>query len=72
MNELLDQIYKHRNDFILIGLTGKIGSGCTTVANILSSTVKGTLNIVLTSEPDLEVSRYPASEVIGVFDLVEV
>jgi deoxycytidylate deaminase len=33
MKELLSQ----RSDFILLGLTGRTGSGCTTTANILSS-----------------------------------
>ena len=36
MIEAINQIYKHRKDFILIGLTGKIGSGCTTTADFLS------------------------------------
>lgn len=33
---VVKQIYKLRRDFILIGLTGKTGSGCTTVAELLS------------------------------------
>ncbi len=33
--ETIKEIYKIRNDFMLIGLTGRTGSGCTTVANIL-------------------------------------
>jgi len=40
VKDLLEQIYKQRSDYILIGLTGKIGSGCTTAASILSSTVE--------------------------------
>lgn len=37
MKDLLDQVYKQRNDYIIIGLTGKTGSGCTSVSNILST-----------------------------------
>lgn len=32
---VVKQIYKLRRDFLLIGLTGRTGSGCTTVADIL-------------------------------------
>lgn len=35
--EVIDQIYKLRQNFILIGLTGRTGSGCTTVANVLKT-----------------------------------
>ncbi len=35
--EVVDQIYKLRQNFILIGLTGRTGSGCTTVANVLKT-----------------------------------
>lgn len=35
--EVVDQIYKLRQNFILIGLTGRTGSGCTTVANTLKT-----------------------------------
>lgn len=34
---VVKQIYKLRRDFILIGLTGRTGSGCTSVAKILST-----------------------------------
>lgn len=34
--KIISQIYKLRNNFILIGLTGRTGSGCSTVANILA------------------------------------
>lgn len=33
----LDSLYELRNKFIIIGLTGRLGSGCTTVANMLST-----------------------------------
>jgi len=35
---LIESIYTKRKNFILIGLTGRIGSGCTTSANFLSQT----------------------------------
>ena len=35
--EVVDQIFKLRKDFIVIGLTGRTGSGCTTVAKIMST-----------------------------------
>lgn len=34
---VVKQIYKLRRDFLLIGLTGRTGSGCTTVAEILGT-----------------------------------
>lgn len=33
---VINQIYKLRHDFIVIGLTGRTGSGCSTVASVLS------------------------------------
>ena len=36
----LNQIYRKNDDFIFIGLTGRTGSGCTTVAKLLSSDFK--------------------------------
>ena len=35
-NNAVDTIYSEREKFIIIGLTGRTGSGCTTVSNILS------------------------------------
>lgn len=35
--EVVQQIYKLRQNFILIGLTGKTGSGCSTVAKLLQT-----------------------------------
>lgn len=32
----IKSLYSQRDKFILIGLTGRTGSGCTTVAKILS------------------------------------
>lgn len=36
MTNVIEQIYKLRHDFVVIGLTGRTGSGCSTVAKILS------------------------------------
>ena len=35
--EVVKQIYKLRKNFILIGLTGRTGSGCSTVAKVLET-----------------------------------
>ena len=35
--EAIKSLYSQRDKFILIGLTGRTGSGCTTVAKILST-----------------------------------
>jgi putative protein kinase ArgK-like GTPase of G3E family len=32
----LEKVFEHRQSFILIGLTGRTGSGCSTIAEILS------------------------------------
>ncbi|RLA83677.1 MAG: hypothetical protein DRG78_03620 [Epsilonproteobacteria bacterium] len=40
MRNSIKQIYKSKNQFILIGLTGKTGSGSSTVANILENGYK--------------------------------
>ena len=37
MKNLVSQIYTQKNNFILIGLTGKTGSGCSTISNILNN-----------------------------------
>ncbi|MBV6642840.1 MAG: hypothetical protein KI791_19140 [Cyclobacteriaceae bacterium] len=36
MQEGIEKIYSYRNNFLVIGLTGRTGSGCTTAASILS------------------------------------
>ena len=35
--EVVKQIYKLRQNFILMGLTGRTGSGCSTVAKVLGT-----------------------------------
>lgn len=36
----LKELYKHRTDFTIIGLTGRTGSGCSQLANLLSKDFK--------------------------------
>jgi len=40
MKKNIDKIYENRGKFIIIGLTGKTGSGCSTVADILENGYK--------------------------------
>lgn len=40
MRQAVKEIYRNRQNFIVIGLTGKIGSGCTTAANFLAKEKK--------------------------------
>ena len=35
MKNKIEKIYENRQKFVVIGLTGKTGSGCSTVAKIL-------------------------------------
>ena len=37
MKEKINKIYENRQNFIVIGLTGKTGSGCSTIAKILEN-----------------------------------
>lgn len=36
----VEQVYKNRSQFVVVGLTGRTGSGCTSSANILEETFK--------------------------------
>ena len=36
-NTVVDRVFKLRQNFVIIGLTGRTGSGCTTVAEKLST-----------------------------------
>jgi dCMP deaminase len=51
MKEVVNHIYKQRQEYIIIGLTGKIGSGCTTAADFLVNNVE---DIVL---PEISISE---------------
>lgn len=37
-NQMISNIFHERGQFVIVGLTGRTGSGCTTAANILEST----------------------------------
>jgi len=37
LNNIVEKIYKLRKNFVIIGLTGRTGSGCSTVAKILQT-----------------------------------
>lgn len=50
----LENVFKETSDFVVIGLTGRTGSGCSTAAHILSQV---TLNL-----PDAEHSHYEGNE----------
>lgn len=39
MINAINKIYEHRQDFMLVGLTGRIGAGCTTSADFLSKDI---------------------------------
>jgi deoxycytidylate deaminase/dephospho-CoA kinase len=36
MKDAIDKLYSNRSDFIIVGLTGRTGSGCTTTAQLLA------------------------------------
>ena len=50
----IDTIYEEREEFIIIGLTGRTGSGCTTVSNILSTESFDDLNLHNPKSTDFE------------------
>lgn len=50
--DLVKNIYNLRQKFVLIGLTGRTGSGCSTVANLLKSGFAGMLPPVPTKNHD--------------------
>ena len=39
MKDIISKLYEQRHSYIIIGLTGKTGSGCTTTAEILSKKI---------------------------------
>ena len=44
-DKAIDNIYEEREKFIIVGLTGRTGSGCTTVSKILSTEIFEELNL---------------------------
>lgn len=49
----LSQLYRNRRDFTIIGLTGRTGSGCSKIAEILSSDISK-LNLGLRDDKEFE------------------
>lgn len=49
----LQELYKHRTDFTIIGLTGRTGSGCTKVAELLSKDFENLKNEGLKSKNEI-------------------
>lgn len=54
MKKLIKNIYHQKNNFIVIGLTGKTGSGCTTISNILKN---GYANYSATNHEDKSIQN---------------
>ncbi|MBO9616016.1 MAG: hypothetical protein J7619_25205 [Dyadobacter sp.] len=55
MKEGIEKIYSNRRDFLVIGLTGRTGSGCTTAASILAQSP------AMFSFPDVDSFEYSNS-----------
>lgn len=55
MSNVRDHLYENRENFIIIGLTGALGSGCTTTSNILGS---DSLNVPTTYIKNEETQKY--------------
>jgi dCMP deaminase len=53
----INKIYNEREDFIVIGLTGRTGSGCSTVANILRESKFNNLDLRLPKSYDFHNSE---------------
>lgn len=49
VSNAVDMLFEERKDFIIIGLTGRTGSGCSQVAKILST---GEFDELRLNEPD--------------------
>lgn len=47
----IDKVFEHRKNFLLIGLTGRTGSGCSTAAEILATPAFSSLNMPLIKNP---------------------
>lgn len=49
----IDKVFEHRKNFLVIGLTGRTGSGCTTAAKILSTKDFSSLSFPAARNPPL-------------------
>ncbi len=60
-----NEIFKLRNNFSIIGLTGKTGSGCTLFADIISKPIKFENITMLRRPEDIELSeKYSGNNII--------
>lgn len=58
LQEAISSIYSEEDDFIIIGLTGRTGSGCTTAAKIMSSPIEKIRNSLFDGEtPNTSIDR---------------
>ncbi|HHY99818.1 MAG TPA: hypothetical protein GYA03_01855 [Tissierellia bacterium] len=55
--DAINKIYDERKDFIIIGLTGRTGSGCSTVAEILKTPKFNKLHLNSPKEYDFKSSE---------------
>lgn len=55
----LQELYKHRTDFTIIGLTGRTGSGCTKIAELLSNDFENLKSEGLKSSDEIEKIQDP-------------
>ena len=54
---IIDQLYTLRREFVIVGLTGRTGSGCTTVAEILATKNFGDLRTNHQEKNDKEITN---------------
>lgn len=52
MSEIVKQLYELRSNFVVIGLTGRTGSGCSTVAELLSTRTFEEFNAPIPAQGD--------------------
>lgn len=57
MQEAISQVYESKERMLIIGLTGRTGSGCSTVANILGTNSFGELDLKSTKKYDFKNSE---------------
>ena len=68
LNKAVDNVYKGRERLIILGLTGRTGAGCTTVAKILEKEDITELDIQQCKDYDYKNDKYfLANRVIGLF-----
>lgn len=58
LQEAISSIYSEEDDFIIIGLTGRTGSGCTTASKILASPLEKIRNSLFSgNNPETNLQR---------------